>query len=120
MFIVKENHTFDNLFGSFPGAEGTSTALTSKGPIKAGRPPILLTRDLCHSHDCALADWDSGKLDGLVVPDDELTDLLPRLPGAVPSRIGWSGPAGSGWRALPGTRAKQPWTIEYRSSRGGG
>ncbi len=44
--------------------------------------------------DQAAAEWSSGKLDGLVVPDDELTDLLPRLPGAVPSRIGWSGRAG--------------------------
>ena len=44
--------------------------------------------------DQAAAEWNSGKLDGLVVPDDELTDLLPRLPGAVPSKIGWSGPAG--------------------------
>jgi hypothetical protein len=42
----------------------------------------------------AAAEWNSGKLDGLVVPDDELTDLLPRLPGAVPSRIGMSEPAG--------------------------
>jgi 4-amino-4-deoxy-L-arabinose transferase-like glycosyltransferase len=44
--------------------------------------------------DQAAAEWSSGKLDGLVVPDDELTDLLPRLPGAVPSKIGWSEPAG--------------------------
>lgn len=44
--------------------------------------------------DQAAAEWNSGKLDGLVVPDDELTALLPRLPGAVPSRIGMSGPAG--------------------------
>jgi hypothetical protein len=42
----------------------------------------------------ATAAWKSGKLDGLVVPDDELTDLLPRLPGAVPSKIGMSAPAG--------------------------
>ncbi|MEY2489900.1 MAG: hypothetical protein QOC70_1842 [Verrucomicrobiota bacterium] len=42
----------------------------------------------------AAAAWKSGKLDGLVVPDDELTDLLPRLPGAVPSKIGMSEPAG--------------------------
>jgi hypothetical protein len=33
--------------------------------------------------DQAAAEWNSGKLDGLVVPDDELTELLPRLPGAV-------------------------------------
>jgi hypothetical protein len=44
--------------------------------------------------DQAAAEWNRGKLDGLVVPDDELAELLPRLPGAVPSKIGWSGPAG--------------------------
>lgn len=45
--------------------------------------------------DQAAADWNSGKLEGLVVPDDELAELLPRLPGAVPSKIGWSRPAGN-------------------------
>ena len=44
--------------------------------------------------DQAAAEWNSGKLHGLVVPDNQLTDLLPRLPGAVPSRIGKSEPAG--------------------------
>jgi phospholipase C len=61
--IVKENHTFDNYFGSFPGAEGTSSALTSTGTVHVGRPPLLLTRDLCHSHDCALADYNGGNMD---------------------------------------------------------
>lgn len=45
--------------------------------------------------DQAAAEWNSGKLDGLVVPDDELTELLPRLHGAMPSKIGMSGPAGN-------------------------
>jgi 4-amino-4-deoxy-L-arabinose transferase-like glycosyltransferase len=45
--------------------------------------------------DQATAAWNSGKLDGLVVPDDEFAELLPRLRGAVPSKIGWSGPAGN-------------------------
>jgi 4-amino-4-deoxy-L-arabinose transferase-like glycosyltransferase len=45
--------------------------------------------------DQAAAGWKSGKLDGLVVADDELDELLPRLQGAVPSRIGWSGRAGN-------------------------
>jgi 4-amino-4-deoxy-L-arabinose transferase-like glycosyltransferase len=43
----------------------------------------------------AAAAWNSSKVDGLVVPDDEFAELLPRLPGAVPSKIGWSGPAGN-------------------------
>ncbi len=62
IIIVKENHTFDNYFGSFPGAEGTTTALTSTGTVLAARPPVQLTRDLCHSHDCALADWNQGNM----------------------------------------------------------
>jgi phospholipase C len=57
--IVKENHTFDNYFGSFPGAEGhTST----------GEPPTQLTQDLCHSHDCALTFWNHGQMNGWTAP----------------------------------------------------
>ena len=40
--------------------------------------------------DLAAVKWNAGFLDGLVVADDELTDLLPRLKGAIPSRIGMS------------------------------
>src|SRR5439155_15100413 len=42
----------------------------------------------------AAAEWNSGKLNALVVPEDELADLLPRLHGAVPSKTGWSGRGG--------------------------
>jgi 4-amino-4-deoxy-L-arabinose transferase-like glycosyltransferase len=45
--------------------------------------------------DQAVAAWKSGMLDALIVPDDELTELLPRLDGAVPSPLGMSGPAGN-------------------------
>ena len=61
--MVKENHTFDNYFGSFPGAEGTQIGKNSKGPVPVTRPPQLLFSDLCHSHECALADWNGGKMD---------------------------------------------------------
>jgi phospholipase C len=62
IIIVKENHTFDNFFGSFPGAEGTQTAQTSTGPVAVGRAPVQLTRDLCHTHACALDDWNQGNM----------------------------------------------------------
>jgi phospholipase C len=61
--IVKENHTFDNYFGSFPGAEGTTTCKLMNGTIpcpKAGDLP----RDMCHTHACALADWNLGQMNG--------------------------------------------------------
>jgi len=56
---------------------------------------LYLRRTEFFEPDQAAAAWRCGKLDGLVVPDDEFAQLLPRLPGAVPSQIGWSGPAGT-------------------------
>ena len=62
--IVKENHTFDNYFGTFPGAEGTTTCKTTTGTVPAPHAPNSTPRDMCHEHQCALDDWDQGKNDG--------------------------------------------------------
>src|SRR5690348_9154897 len=62
--VVKENHTFDNYFGSFPGAEGTSVCQTANGPITCPHAPDRTPRDLCHTHACALSDWNGGKMNG--------------------------------------------------------
>jgi phospholipase C len=67
--ILKENHTFDNYFGTFPGAEGTTKCLTTKGQISVPHAPNVTGRDLSHGHDDALTDWNDGKMDGwLAVP----------------------------------------------------
>ncbi|MEO8877359.1 MAG: alkaline phosphatase family protein, partial [Polyangiaceae bacterium] len=71
--IVKENHTFDNYFGSFPGAEGTTTCKTSAGTIPCPEAPDSTPRDLCHEHSCALADWNNGKMDGWDTGDTKNT-----------------------------------------------
>ena len=62
--IVKENHTFDNYFGSFPGADGTSSIITSSGTITPPHAPDRTLRDLCHAHDCALTDYAGGAMTG--------------------------------------------------------
>ena len=31
VFLIKENRTFDHYFGTFPGADGTTTGLISSG-----------------------------------------------------------------------------------------
>ena len=63
--IVKENHTFDNYFGSFPGAEGTSTYRLSDGGMgTCGRAPDNTLRDMDHSHGAGLTDWHDGGMDG--------------------------------------------------------
>ncbi len=60
VIIVRENHTFDNYFGTFPGANGLQNAPYLviphhiEGPIK----------DLCHSWGCAHLAYDNGRMDG--------------------------------------------------------
>src|SRR5258706_1582035 len=61
--IIKENHTFDNYFGSFPNAEGISVITTPSGPISPPHAPDRTPRDLCHAHDCALMDYAGNWLD---------------------------------------------------------
>ena len=62
--VVKENHTFDNYFGSFPGADGARVCPGPTGPAPCPRTPRSVSHDLCHGHDCALTDWNGGKMDG--------------------------------------------------------
>ena len=65
VIIVKENRTFDQLFGRFPGAEGTTTG-NSHGrtfPLYPGVYQIPIAK-IPHSYHDALRDWDHGKMDG--------------------------------------------------------
>jgi phospholipase C len=62
--VVKENHTFDNYFGSFPGAEGNSRCQTPSGTSTCPRAPLRTPRDLCHEHSCALTEWAGGAMNG--------------------------------------------------------
>jgi phospholipase C len=63
--VVKENHTFDNYFGSFPGAEGTSTCKKSDGTtVTCPHAPDKTPRDMSHAHGSGLTDWNNGKMDG--------------------------------------------------------
>jgi phospholipase C len=63
--VVKENHTFDNYFGSFPGAEGSATChAKGRAPFACPHAPDKTPRDLCHEHACALTDGNGGAMDG--------------------------------------------------------
>jgi phospholipase C len=74
VFIVKENHTFDNMFGTFPGADGATSGTTSSGQVVAlSHAPDSLPHDLCHSWNCAITAIDGGKMDKFNVPDGILS-----------------------------------------------
>ncbi len=63
VFIVKENRSFDNYFGTFPGADGAVTGLLSNGKtIALGHTPDQ-SRDIGHDWFSALEVIDSGKMD---------------------------------------------------------
>jgi phospholipase C len=63
--VVKENHTFDNYFGTFPGAEGTTTYKKSDGTVTpVPHAPDRTPHDLDHGHAAGLVDLHGGKMDG--------------------------------------------------------
>jgi phospholipase C len=78
--IMEENHTFDNYFGTYPGANGISNALAqpiSKGSSTEVKPYMINTTTVsqnpCETSVCAREAFDGGKMDGFVSADDGLS-----------------------------------------------
>ncbi|HEV3310061.1 MAG TPA: alkaline phosphatase family protein [Chloroflexota bacterium] len=63
IIIVRENHTFDNLFGAFPGADGTTYAHVGNTIIKMPLTPDTLKVDISHDEFAARQVVDGGKMD---------------------------------------------------------
>jgi phospholipase C len=65
VFIVKENRSFDSMFGRFPGARGTTTFVDSDGKSHPlAHQPRRLSTDIQHNFASALTAMDGGKMDG--------------------------------------------------------
>jgi len=64
VYILKENRSFDNYFGTFPGAEGADRGTISTGEtILLGETPDRTPRDLGHSWADSHTAIDGGKMD---------------------------------------------------------
>jgi phospholipase C len=69
IFLVKENRTFDNYFGKYPGADG---ATVGKGLDKQGHTitiplhaaPDVQPHDITHGFNAGILSIDGGKMDG--------------------------------------------------------
>src|SRR5579859_5213605 len=64
IFFIKENRTFDDYFGTYPGANGATTAIDSNGatvPLKHQTDSIPY--DIDHSSQGAIMAYDNGKMD---------------------------------------------------------
>ncbi|MEA2629419.1 MAG: phospholipase, partial [Chloroflexota bacterium] len=84
--IMQENHTFDNYFGTFPGADGLPAGVTL--PVTPGAPagnvvapyhlPALRTQDLDHSSISAQIAFNGGQMNGFVAAQQDRN-----LPGSL-------------------------------------
>lgn len=72
IIVVKENRTFDNLFGLFPRANGTSYAQVGSKRVKMTETPDVLKTDIDHSGNSVLKALDGGKM-----------NAFDTLPGAI-------------------------------------
>ncbi len=82
VFFVKENRSFDDYFGKFPGAAGATTGVTSTGQTVPLLPdPDIEPSDLCHEESCALTAIDNGKMDqfDIMAPPGPAIPVTPNL-----------------------------------------
>src|SRR6266508_3112958 len=63
VFLIKENRTFDNLFGTFPGADGATSGKTCDGKTVELRPARDRTPDAGHSFIDGVHAINGGKMD---------------------------------------------------------
>lgn len=64
VFLIKENRSFDNLFGRFPGADGATSGLTQGGQRVTLGPGMMVTDpDIGHDYYAAVTAIDKGKMD---------------------------------------------------------
>jgi phospholipase C len=65
VFLIKENRTFDNLFGTFPGANGVRVGMDegARRPLTRGTDGRV-PGDIPHCYWCSIGAWDNGAMDG--------------------------------------------------------
>jgi phospholipase C len=64
VFVIKENRTFDNMFGRFPGANGVTAGMDEGASRPLTHALDRIPEDIKHCYQCALQAWDDGKMDG--------------------------------------------------------
>jgi phospholipase C len=63
IFIVKENRSFDNYFGQYPGADGATSGLLSTGQTMVLEHTPDQVVDMGHDWTSAITAMDAGKMD---------------------------------------------------------
>ncbi|MEX2202671.1 MAG: alkaline phosphatase family protein [Actinomycetota bacterium] len=69
VYLMLENRSFDNLFGRFNGARGTSVGVRWGRETPLVRCPEWLPGDLAHSLDAWETSFNGGRMDGFAIGD---------------------------------------------------
>lgn len=65
VILMKENRSFDNYFGTFPGADGATTGITSSGHVvRLLHTPDRTLLDINHAGDAAKVAVNNGRMNG--------------------------------------------------------
>src|SRR6187200_1702669 len=64
VFLIMENRSFDNMFGTYPGADGASTADDHGVTRPLTDAPLQRAHDLPHCYNCNVASINGGAMDG--------------------------------------------------------
>jgi phospholipase C len=70
VFVIKENRTFDNMFGRFPGANGVSVGMDRGEPRPLTQALDAIPTDIKHCYECSLQAWNGGEMDGFATISD--------------------------------------------------
>lgn len=91
VIVLRENHTYDNLFGRFPGGDGTTVGRSVAGKlVELGRTPQLIALNLGHTGDSADTALADGRLNGFsklqnAVQGDDRISLSQYRPSDIPN-----------------------------------
>jgi phospholipase C len=64
VIIVQENRSLDNLFATFPGADGATSGKTKKGTVRLAKYPLEDPLDIHHIWQTFITEYDNGAMDG--------------------------------------------------------
>jgi phospholipase C len=62
--VIKENRSFDNMFGRFPGTNGATSGLDGDERRPLTQSPDQLAHDIEHCYECALESYNDGEMNG--------------------------------------------------------
>src|SRR5437762_600890 len=92
VFILKENRSFDNLFGTFPGADGaTSGAISTGERMRLAQAPNVMPHDIGHDWGSAHTAMNNGRMDRFDLvgqakgPNGELLSMTQVLDSDIPN-----------------------------------